>query len=74
MRRSFFEEFDPRSFDPGDLAYLPACVQACPASARVFGDLEDRRSLASQLAASHRAFALLEELGTNPNVVYLKEG
>jgi hypothetical protein len=28
----------------------------------------------SQLARSHRAFRLLEELGTDPAVIYLKGG
>lgn len=52
----------------------PACVQTCPSSALIFGDLNNPDSQASQLARSHRAFRLLDELGTDPAVIYLKGG
>jgi molybdopterin-containing oxidoreductase family iron-sulfur binding subunit len=52
----------------------PACVQTCPPSALVFGDLNDHESRVSQLATSHRSFKLLGELGTDPGVIYLKGG
>jgi Fe-S-cluster-containing dehydrogenase component len=51
---------------------LPACVQACPSDAMVFGDLNDPNSRVAQLARSDRRFQLLEELGTKPAVYYLK--
>jgi len=54
--------------------YVPACVQTCPADAMVFGDLDDPNSSAAILASSVRAFRLMEELGTRPKVVYLREG
>jgi menaquinone reductase, iron-sulfur cluster-binding subunit len=54
--------------------YVPACVQTCTGRARYFGDLDDPDSLVSQLAASPRAFRLLEEMGTRPKVYYLKQG
>jgi len=50
-----------------------ACQQACPAKVLVFGDLSDPESEVSKLAESRRGFRLLEELGTRPRVVYLKE-
>jgi Fe-S-cluster-containing dehydrogenase component len=52
----------------------PACVQSCPPSALIFGDLSDPESRASRLAQSNRAFRLLEVLGTDPAVIYLKGG
>ena len=54
--------------------YQPACVQTCTGHARYFGDLDDPNSLVSQLARSPRAFRLLEEMGTQPKVYYLKQG
>lgn len=65
-------EEEGRNFRPED--YQPACVQTCTGKARFFGDLDNPDSTVSQLAGSRRAFRLLEELGTNPKVIYLKEG
>jgi molybdopterin-containing oxidoreductase family iron-sulfur binding subunit len=63
---------EKREFDPAD--YVPACAEACPARAIVFGDLADAASEVAQLARSPRAFKLQEELGTKPKVIYLTEG
>lgn len=54
--------------------YQPACAEVCPAKAIVFGDLNDPESDVSHLANSTRSFRLLEELGTEPKVIYLREG
>lgn len=54
--------------------YIPACVQTCTGHARYFGDLDDPNSLVYDLAHSPRAFRLMEELGTEPKVYYLKQG
>ena len=62
-----------RELTDADLVLLPACNQACPASARYFGDLDDPESTVSRLAHSPRAFCLLEDLGTEPKVYYLVE-
>jgi len=51
---------------------VPACAQACPADAIIFGDLSDPESRVSQAARSQRGYTLLEALGTEPKVVYLK--
>lgn len=50
---------------------VPACVEACCNKARFFGDLNDPESEVSKLARNNRAFRLLEDLGTNPKVIYL---
>ncbi|MFQ6082696.1 MAG: 4Fe-4S dicluster domain-containing protein [Candidatus Aminicenantia bacterium] len=63
---------EKRELKEGD--YIPACVQSCPAGAMYFGDLDDPKSIVSLLAKSARAFRLLEELGTEPKVIYLTEG
>jgi len=49
----------------------PACVEACPARARVFGNLDDLNSEASILIRRHRGQQLNPELGNNPKVYYL---
>ncbi|MEA4909106.1 MAG: 4Fe-4S dicluster domain-containing protein [Chloroflexi bacterium] len=51
---------------------VPACAQACPTDAIVFGNLRDPNSRVSQLAHSQRGMRVLEELGTEPSIVYLK--
>jgi Fe-S-cluster-containing dehydrogenase component len=53
---------------------IPACVETCPSEALYFGDLNDPKSRVSRLSRSRRAFRLMEELGTEPKVFYLKEG
>ncbi len=61
-----------RDLRPGD--YVPACVEACPAQAILFGDLHDPRSEVSRASLDHRAYRMLEDLGTKPKVIYLREG
>jgi molybdopterin-containing oxidoreductase family iron-sulfur binding subunit len=53
---------------------IPACVETCPSEALFFGDLNDPKSTVSRLSKSKRAFRLMEDLGTEPKVFYLKEG
>ena len=51
----------------------PACAQACPATALVFGDLDDPESAVSRLSRSSRGSKLLEDRGTEPKVTYLSK-
>lgn len=50
----------------------PACVQSCPTSALIFGDLNDPKSAVSMISESKRAVRILEEKNTKPHVIYLK--
>ena len=47
-----------------------ACSASCANGAIVFGDLNDNSEVAKR-AQSERSYALLEEVGTRPNVSYL---
>ena len=47
-----------------------ACASACPTNAIVFGDYNDPNSEVSQLRKDERAYHLLGELDTQPNVFY----
>ena len=50
----------------------PACVQACPTDAMVFGDLNDPHSEVSTLIKSRAGSQLHSELGTNPSIYYIR--
>lgn len=58
-----------RQLKDGDIQ--PACAQACPTDALVFGDISDSNSRVSGFAENKRKFHLREELGTDTNVIYL---
>ena len=54
-----------------DYEIKTACMQACPAGAIVFGNLNDKNSKVSGLFSDPRCYHLLEELHTLPNTGYL---
>lgn len=49
---------------------LPACLEACPTGARVFGNLLDPDSEIRWVLKNKRVFVLKEELGTKPSFFY----
>ena len=64
--------------DDGERALNPACVNACPTGTLTFGDFNDPNSRASRIREKEtreggRGYRLLENLGTDPNVIYLKK-
>jgi len=52
---------------------LPACVEACPTGARVFGNLLDPESPVRKAIESKRVFRLKEHLGTKPKFFYIMD-
>ena len=56
-----------------------ACVNACPTDTLVFGDFNNPESRVSKLRKKEmddhhgRGYKMLDELGTSPNVIYLKK-
>ncbi len=49
---------------------LPACLEACPTGARVFGNMLDPKSEIRWVLENKRVFVLKEELGTRPRFFY----
>ncbi len=49
---------------------LPACLEACPTGARVFGDINDPNSDINWILKNKSVFVLKEELDTRPNFFY----
>jgi len=60
---------DGRLIEDGEI--VPACAQACPAGAVVFGDLNDPESEVARLHAQDRSYALLGEMNNRPRLRYL---
>ncbi len=59
---------DGRMIEDGEFA--TACSNACNEGAIVFGDINDKKSEIHKLKESDRMYHLLEEIGTEPNVIY----
>ncbi len=59
---------------PVDGEIITACASSCPTDAIVFGDMNDNDSRVVKLLkaeANGRAYKVLKEIGTRPNVFYL---
>ncbi|MCZ6534871.1 MAG: 4Fe-4S dicluster domain-containing protein [Chloroflexi bacterium] len=65
------EELSDQKLKEGN--FMPACVTACPTDTLIFGDMKDPNSEVSRRSEDPRHYKLLDKLGTDPNVVYLKK-
>jgi molybdopterin-containing oxidoreductase family iron-sulfur binding subunit len=59
--------------DVRDSEITPACAQACPTKAIVFGDLKDSESEVSRISKDERGYGVLADLNTHPSITYLKK-
>lgn len=51
----------------------PACAQACPSDALIFGNLDDPNSRVYKAAHDPRHYGLLADMGAEPGVIYLSK-
>ena len=51
----------------------PACVEACPSKARIFGDQDDPNSAIAKVLKAETSMRLQESKGTRPNVHYVRK-
>jgi len=74
INKSGFAHADKCTFCSHRLAdnLQPACVETCPTTALIFGDLDDPNSeIAKTLKAAERSDVLRPDMGTRPKVIYI---
>ena len=54
-----------------DAGLEPACVNTCPARARIFGNINDPQSEISKVLSTQPTRVLKREMATNPHVFYI---
>ncbi len=59
---------ESRPIKDGDIVL--ACASACPTNAITFGDFNDKSSKVLERSKNDRAYRVIEEVGTQPNVYY----
>ncbi|MGZ3774371.1 MAG: 4Fe-4S dicluster domain-containing protein [Bdellovibrio sp.] len=69
MAKKIEAEKEDRLIRDGEV--IPACQQACPTRAIVFGNLKDKNSEVAKQKQSKRSYGVLSELGTAPRTTYL---
>jgi molybdopterin-containing oxidoreductase family iron-sulfur binding subunit len=69
QEKKLLAKLEGRKLSDADI--LPACAQACPSGAIIFGDLNDPESRVSKMFTNERNYHLLEEVHTLPSVGYL---
>jgi molybdopterin-containing oxidoreductase family iron-sulfur binding subunit len=62
-------EKEDRKIRDGEV--VPACAQACPTQAIIFGDMNDPDSRVAKLKKDPRNYGILTELNTKPRTTYL---
>jgi tetrathionate reductase subunit B len=55
-----------------DAGLEPACVETCPAGARIFGNLNDPNSEVARLIATNPVTVLKQQMATYPQVYYIE--
>jgi MoCo/4Fe-4S cofactor protein with predicted Tat translocation signal len=66
-------EADKENREIRDGEIVTACQQACPTSAIVFGNINDRNSRVAKLKAQQRSYGVLADLNTRPRTTYIAE-